>query len=87
MSTPPVRGLTVGDVAARYRVSQDKIRRWIRNGDILAVNTASVLCGKPRFVVLPEALAEFEERRAAAVPPKPPSRRRKRSDFIDFYPD
>jgi excisionase family DNA binding protein len=87
MSTPPLRGLTVADLAARYRVSEDKIRRWIRNGDIRAVNTATALCGKPRFVVLPEALVDFEKSRAAAEPPKPPHRRKKRIDFVDYYPD
>jgi hypothetical protein len=83
----PGRGLTVADVAARYRVSQDKIRNWIRNGSLKAINTATALCGKPRFVVLPDALAEFEKRRAAAQPPKAPRRRRKRIDFVDYYPD
>jgi hypothetical protein len=87
VSAPTARGLTVADLAARYRVSEDKIRRWIRNGDIRAVNSATALCGKPRFVVLPEALADFEKSRAAAEPPKPPRRCQKRIDFVEYYPD
>jgi hypothetical protein len=87
MSTPPERGLTVADVASRFRVGEDKVRAWIRRGELAAINTSTALCGKPRFVVLPSALAEFEKRRAAAQPPKPPRRRRKRSDFVDYYPD
>ena len=43
---PVQRGLTVRDVATRYRVSKDKIRRWIATGELMAVNTAGVLCGK-----------------------------------------
>jgi transposase len=42
------RGLTVADVAARYRVGEDKVRLWIRRGELAAINTAATLCGKPR---------------------------------------
>jgi hypothetical protein len=87
MGEQPLRGLTVADVAARYRVGEDKVRGWIRRGELAAINTSMALCGKPRFVVLPSALAEFEDRRAAAQPPKPPRKRRKRADYTDFYPD
>jgi hypothetical protein len=57
-------GLTVKDVARRYRVSPDKVRLWIARGELVAINTTATLCGKPRWVILPEALAEFERRRA-----------------------
>ena len=45
------RGLTVADVARRYRVGEDKVRAWIRGGELKALNTAMSGCGKPRFVV------------------------------------
>jgi hypothetical protein len=82
----PAAGLTVREAAARYRVSPDKVRGWIRSGELAALNTASVLCGKPRFVITPEALREFERRRAGGAPPKP-QRRRRRQAQTDFYPD
>ena len=63
----PTRGLTVADVARRYRVSADKVRRWIRRGELHAVNTAAAACTRPRFVVLPEALVKFEQRRAGCT--------------------
>lgn len=78
--------LTVAQVAARYRVGEDKVRSWIRSGELVAVNTASVLCGKPRWVILPAALAAFEERRAVGKP-APQAKRRKRSSKVDYYPD
>jgi hypothetical protein len=44
-------GLTVHDVARRYRVGEDKVRAWIGRGELKAVNTAAALCGKPRWVI------------------------------------
>jgi hypothetical protein len=82
----PAPGLTVEDVARRYRVSPDKVRAWITTGELRGVNTASRLCGKPRYVVPPEALTEFEKRRAAGQPVKP-ARRKRRPAIVDFYPD
>ena len=85
MSLPTV-GLTVREVARRYRIGTDKVRSMIRSGKLGAINTASTGCGKPRFVVLPRHLEEFENQRSAGPPPKP-VRRRKRAGAIDYYPD
>lgn len=84
-STAP-RGLTVAEVARKYRVGEDKVRGWIRRGELRAVNTAGARSARPRFVVPPEAVAEFEARRSAAAPPKPPRRARKRA-AVDYFPD
>ena len=86
---PPdtARGLTVADVAARYRVSPDKVRLWIAKGELAAVNTAAVVCGRPQLRITPEALAAFERSRAAAPPPRPQRRRRRRTGEVDFFPD
>jgi hypothetical protein len=83
----PARGLTVLDVAHRYRVGEDKVRGWIARGELRAVNTAAVLCGRPRWVIPPEALAEFEKARSGGPAPKPLRRRRRSTQEIDFYPD
>lgn len=85
-STGLSAGLTVREVARRYRVGEDKVRAWIRRGELRAINTATVLCSRPRFVIPPEAITEFERRRTVA-PPKSPPRRRRRAPRIDFYPD
>jgi transposase len=79
------RGLTVRDVARRFRVSEDKVRHWIKRGELRALNTAAVTCARPRFVVTPEALSEFERRRATAPPPKAP-RRRRQPQLVDYFP-
>jgi excisionase family DNA binding protein len=83
---PPRAGWTVPELARRYRVSEDKVRAWIRSGELAAINTGSARCGKPRWVVMPEALEHFERGRTAAQP-KPAPRRRKKSCEIDFFPD
>jgi hypothetical protein len=77
--------LTVADVARRYRVGADKVRNWIARGELKAINTAAALCGRPRWVVLPEDLQAFEARRASGPPP-PPAPRQKRTPGFDFYP-
>jgi hypothetical protein len=51
----------------------------------MAVNTAAVLSAKPRYVVLPDHLAAFEQRRAAHTPPKP-RRRPRQTGVINYYP-
>jgi hypothetical protein len=78
--------LTVLDLARRWRVSPDKIRRFITTGQLSAINVASTACGKPRWIVLPDAVAAFEQRRSAA-PPRPARRKRKQGTAIDYYPD
>jgi hypothetical protein len=83
--TQSVLGLTVADLARRWRVGQDKIRGFIARGELEAINTATVLCGKPRWVILPDALERFERGRRGGTTPKPP-RRRKRIDEVDYYP-
>jgi excisionase family DNA binding protein len=82
----PVAGMTVSDVARRLRVGEDKIRAWIRRGELAAINTASSLCVRPQLRITPEALAVFERRRTAGPPPKP-QRRRRQSATKDYYPD
>jgi hypothetical protein len=78
-------GLTVADVARRYRVSPDKVRAWIARGELAAVNTAAVLCRRPRWVITPDALAIFERRRLGGCQAKPAQPFRRRPAMIDYY--
>jgi hypothetical protein len=81
----PSRGLTVADVARYLRVSEDKVRRWLATGELVAVNTSSSLAARPRWVVSRASLAEFERRRSSVPTPKP-SRRRIQHVPVDYYP-
>jgi excisionase family DNA binding protein len=78
-------GLTVKDVARRFRVSRDKVRRWIRSGELRAANTADP-GERPRFVVGVDAIAEFEAARNAGRPTPQPQRRPRRLKVKDYYP-
>jgi transposase len=82
----PGRGFTTGDLAKRYRVGEDRIRNWIKSGQLKALNTTDTASGRPRYVVTAESVAEFERRRAVTPPPKS-QRRRKGTVAVDFYPD
>ena len=80
------RGQTPSELARQLRVSPDRIRAWIATGELGAINTSTMSCGRPRFVILPEHLQAFLRSRAVTAPPKPAPRRRRPATH-DFYPD
>ncbi len=84
-NTASARGLSVADLASLLRVSKNKIRNWIGNGTLKAINVASNLCQRPRWIVLPESLAEFQKLRASGSPTRQPRRRRQCTEK-DWYP-
>jgi transposase len=86
MPADTAAGLTVRDVARRYRVSEDRVRGWIRRGELHAINRRDIRAGRPSWVVTAEALGDFERGRSATPPPKP-ARRKKRIKQIDYCPD
>lgn len=83
----PLSGYTVADFARRYRVGTGKVRGWIDRGELRAINTAALACGRPRWVIPVDSIEEFERRRAAAPPPKPKPARRKRKPpgWVSYY--
>jgi hypothetical protein len=87
MSETFALGLTVRDLARRYRVSEDRVRGWIVRGELRAINRRDTRCGRPSWVIPPEALSDFERGRQAATPDAPKPKRRKKAILTDFYPD
>jgi len=85
-STACVIGYTVAALCRRWRVGADKVRGFIRRGELHAINLANHLSAKPQWRISPEEVERFERRRTSAPPPKPP-RRRRQPDVIDFFPD
>jgi hypothetical protein len=84
------RGLRPTEVARLLRVSVDKVRRWIREGRLRAFNQADA-GEEPRWVVLPDHLAEFISHRQNATPAAPPPKRAKRRPkmpgWVSYYAD
>jgi hypothetical protein len=85
--TETARGLTVLEVARRYRVSPDRVRGWIARGELRAINRRDTRAGRPSWVIPPDALIEFESVRQAAATKPPKAKGRKRTTLIDFFPD
>jgi excisionase family DNA binding protein len=80
------RGYTPRELARLLRISPDRVRAMIQSGELGAVDTARVRCGRPRYVILPQHLQEWARRRRVSPPPKL-ARRRKRTDMVDYFPD
>jgi hypothetical protein len=76
---------TVADLEKRWRIGGDKIRLFIRRGDLAAVNVATNAFGKPQWRIPPEAVEKFEAMRSSVPTPKPT--KRKRTEGVDYYPD
>ena len=83
---PSIAGFTIKDLCRRWRCGSEKIRKFLRNGELRGINLASNLAGKPQFRITAESVREFEERRSTVPPPKP-ARRRKQKESIDFFPN
>jgi hypothetical protein len=79
-------GYSVADLCKRWKVGADKLHGFIRRGELVAVNVARNLSGRPQWRITPEAVAAFEKGRTSAPVPKVVRRRRK-VDEVDFYPD
>ena len=77
--------LTATQVARTLRVNSDKIRSWIRSGELVAVDVSQSPGGRPRWRITPDALDKFAERRAAVVAPRSVRHRRGRDDVTEFF--
>jgi hypothetical protein len=79
-------GFSVADLCARWKVGADKIHGFLRRGELIGINVATNLSGRPQWRITRESVEMFERRRGSAPPPKPAPRRRRQTDFIDYYP-
>jgi hypothetical protein len=80
-------GWTPRELARILRVSPDRVRGWIASGELPALNLARHRSGRPRYVILPDHLRQFEAgRRTTGPPPKPTRRPRLPTGFVDFFP-
>jgi hypothetical protein len=81
----PANGYTVADLCRRWKVGADKVRAFLRRGELVGVNVAASLSGRPQWRITAESVEQFEGRRSSAPPPRPARRRRKK--VYRYYPD
>jgi hypothetical protein len=86
MADTSLSGYSVADLCRRWKVGPDKIRAFLRRGELVGVNVATNLSAKPQWRVTLESVHAFEARRSSAPEPKP-ARRRKRPYQTDYFPD
>jgi hypothetical protein len=86
VSGSPLQGYTVADLCRRWRIGADKIRGFLRRGELVGVNVASSLCGRSQWRITAQSVEQFEQRRTSEPPPKRP-RQRHRAATVDYYPD
>lgn len=67
--------LTPPQLARRWGVSPEKIRTWIRSGELRAINAATTLSGRPRYRIESTEVHAIELRRAATACQISPRRR------------
>jgi hypothetical protein len=72
----PVCGFTVADLCKRWRVGPDKVHGFLRRGELVGVNLASNLAGRPQWRITVESVERFEKRRSSEPAPKVERRRR-----------
>src|SRR5712692_2208597 len=80
------QGFSVADLCRRWKIGADKIRAFLRRGDLVGINVATNLSGRPQWRITRESVELFERRRSSA-PAERPQRRRRRPQLVDYYPD
>jgi hypothetical protein len=76
--TPPA-------LAKRYGVAPEKILAWIRAGELVAINIAARLGGRPRYVISANAVEAFELARSSQRPAKNIPKKIKMPSVIEFF--
>lgn len=76
--------ISPAELAKRYSVKVDKIHQFIRSGELVAINVASSLSGRPRWRIPLDTLEAFENRRLSKSPVKPPHRRSAPKPLVEY---
>jgi hypothetical protein len=79
--------LTPPQVAARFKISVEKVHAWIRSGQLCASNLATKSSGRPRYAIDERDLERFIASRAVVPRTKISRRSRKppKRDVVQFF--
>jgi hypothetical protein len=83
----PQASYSVADLCKRWKVGADKVYTFLRRGDLVGVNVAANLAGKPQWRITAESVQQFERGRSSLPAPNLQRRRRKPQNLVDYYPD
>jgi len=81
----PTDKLTPPEVAKLLKVSPDKVRQWIANGELPATNVASAEASRARWIIDRADLEQFQRSRRPAQPAAPITRRRRKDPEAREY--
>jgi hypothetical protein len=85
-NTTQADSYSVAQLCRRWGVGQAKIYRWVDRGELIGLNVATSLSGRPQWRFTAASVAAFEARRSSQPVPKVP-RRRRPAGVKDYYPD
>jgi hypothetical protein len=76
--------LSPPQLARLWGVDAVKVARWIESGELRAINAATNVGGRPRYLIDRADIAAFELRRATSASVSVPRSRRQRADVKEF---
>ena len=85
--TPAARNkITPPQLARAWGISTDKVLAWVRSGELPALNAATKIGQRPRYLVDLADLEAFEQRRTVipVAGPRPRLQKRK-GGYIEFF--
>jgi hypothetical protein len=80
------RGYSIADLSRRWKIGSDKIRSFLRRGELIGIKVASDPAGRPQWRITQASVEAFERRRSSAPAPKPARRRMQRAP-VDYLAD
>jgi len=72
-------------LAKMWGIDTAKILRWIRGGQLRAIDASGPSSSRPRYLIDLADIAEFERRRAAVPEPKSTRRRIRASGVTEYF--
>ena len=79
------RKLTPPEYARQLGVDTAKVLKWIRSGELRAIDASTHRGNKPRYLIDQADIIAFEASRAVQPPTPSPKRRKASGEVIEFF--